>query len=302
MTRKINIICTSKPGDGLLMYSYEHQRCLNLLGIATNLVIITHPNFTQQDYIESLIQKYHNDIKDYGNVWFDNYIPHSDDISLIMGRSMITLPYLDKNKYDKEQLLSLFLLFGGKLISVYSENHPEDYTKALEYFHTKETYDLCDYDVYPNGVGKQFEKMINFGIYKDVEQKPQFKYLFLGTNKVYYKQAEKKILDSRDADYKSSHGILSYRDESYLNEKLNHVYAPVKNLLGLFETYVYTKTYFDPAPRLIQECKWLGKDIIYLRDKSIKDGGPVYMNRPVPTPEMYSDNINILVELIKGIK
>ena len=50
MTRKINIICTSKPGDGLLMYSYEHQRCLNLLGIATNLVIITHPNFTQQDY------------------------------------------------------------------------------------------------------------------------------------------------------------------------------------------------------------------------------------------------------------
>ena len=29
--------------------------------------------------------------------------------------------------------------------------------------------------------------------------------------------------------------------------------------------------------------------MIYLRDKNIKDGGPVYMNRPVPTKEMYSE-------------
>ena len=63
----------------------------------------------------------------------------------------------------------------------------------------------------------------------------------------------------------------------------------MKNLLGLFGTYVYTKNYFDPAPRLIQECKWLGKDVIYLRDKNIKDGGPVYYNRPVPTKKMYEN-------------
>ena len=40
----------------------------------------------------------------------------------------------------------------------------------------------------------------------------------------------------------------------------------------------------------------LGKEIIYLRDKNIKDGGPVYFNRPVPTKQMYSNNINILLE------
>ena len=40
---------------------------------------------------------------------------------------------------------------------------------------------------------------------------------------------------------------------------------------------------------------------IYLRDKNIKDGGPVYMNRPVPTKEIYQDNINILVNMIKAI-
>ena len=76
---------------------------------------------------------------------------------------------------------------------------------------------------------------------------------------------------------------------------------PVQNLLSCFKSYVYTKTYFDPAPRLLQECKWLGKEVIYLRDKNIKDGGPVYMNRPVPTEQMYSDNINILVKMIKAI-
>ena len=40
----------------------------------------------------------------------------------------------------------------------------------------------------------------------------------------------------------------------------------------------------------------------HLRDKNINDGGPVYMNRPVPTKEMYKSNINILVELIENIK
>ena len=51
----------------------------------------------------------------------------------------------------------------------------------------------------------------------------------------------------------------------------------------------------------MQECRWLGKEVIYLRDKNIKDGGPVYMNRPVPTKDIYKNNINILVKLIKSI-
>ena len=54
------------------------------------------------------------------------------------------------------------------------------------------------------------------------------------------------------------------------------------------------------TPRLIQECKWLGKKILYLRDKNIKDGGPVYMKRHI-NEQMYKENINILVETIKSI-
>jgi len=286
----INIVCTSKPGDGLLCYSYEHCCYLNSVGIKSQVVIITHHRFTQEDYINSIKEKYIT----CENLVFNNHTPSSKDITLIMGRSMMTLPFKDKKDYTQEQLLSMHLLFSNKLIAVYSENQHDLWEPALEYFKTKDVYNLCDFDVYPNGIGKQFEKIINFSIYKPVKNDIIYDYLFLGTNDVYYKEIEKHI-----DNYKSS-CILTY-DEKYINKNYNNIFAPVENLLGLFKTYVYTKTYFDPAPRLLQECKWLGKEVIYLRDKNIKDGGPVYMNRPVPTEEIYRNNINILIEVIRNI-
>ena len=290
----INLVCTSKPGDGLLCYSYEHCCYLNSIGIKSQLVIITHHNFTIQQYVDMIKEKY----KTYENVVFNTFTPTSKDISLIMGRSMLTLAYLNKSNYNNDQLLTLHLLFSGKLISFYSENHVKEYPIALNYFNPKEVFDICDHDVYPNGVGIHYEKMINFDVYKPITNDIQFDYLFLGTNNIYYKEIDKQIKDCPNCF--KSHGILTY-DEKYINKEYNNIFAPVKNLLGLFKSYVYTKTYFDPAPRLMQECRWLGKEVIYLRDKNIKDGGPVYMNRPVPTKDIYKNNINILVKLIKSI-
>jgi len=287
----INIVCTSKPGDGLLCYSYEHCCYLNSIGIASQVVIITHRKFKEQDYLDMLEEKY---VYVGNNIIFDNHTPMPNDITLIMGRSMMTLPFKDKHDYSYNQLLTMHLLFGGNLISVYSENQHDLWQPALKYFKNKRVYNLCDYDVYPNGEGEQYEKMINFEIYKPVVNDIQFDYLFLGTNDVYYNEILKHI------DKYKSHGVLTY-NEKYIIMDYNNIFAPVKNLLGLFKTYVYTKTYFDPAPRLMQECKWLGKEVIYLRDKNIKDGGPVYYNRPVPTKQMYSDNLNILVNMIKVI-
>jgi len=285
----INIVCTSKPGDGLLCYSYEHCCYLNSIGIASQVVIITHRKFKEQDYLDMLEEKY---VYVGNDVIFDHYTPMPNDITLIMGRSMMTLPFKDKNDYSYNQLLTMHLLFSKKLIAVYSENQHDLWQPALEYFKNTKVINLCDYEVYPDGEGQYFEKMINFSIYKPVVDDIQFDYLFLGTNDVYYSEISKHI------DKYKSHGVLTY-NEKYIIMDYNNIFAPVKNLLGLFKTYVYTKTYFDPAPRLIQECKWLGKEVIYLRDKNIKDGGPVYMNRPVPTEEMYKTNINMLVAMIK---
>ncbi len=284
----INLVCTSKPGDGLFHYSYEHCCFLNDLGISAKLIVIPNKKHIIQDYIDAINECYTK----FENIVFNDYMPRSDDVTLIMGRSMLTLAYLDYNSYTEEQKFTLHQLFGGKLISVYSENHIKKYPIALDFYEPEEVIDLCDHEVYVNGVGEQFEKIINFSIYKPIVDNIQFKYLFLGTNKTYYREVEKHIKNY------TSHGIIAYKDK-YINQKYNHLFVPVKNLLGLFDTYVYTKPNFDPAPRIIQECKWLGKEVIYLRDKSIIDGGPVYWKRPAKCLTEQKDKIENLLKYLK---
>ena len=288
--KNVNIVCTSKPGDGLLHYSYEYCCFLNDLGVNAKLIIIPNKKHTEQDYIDAINECY---IK-FENIIFNNYMPRSDDVTLIMGRSMLTLAYLDYNSYTEEQKLTLHSLFDGKLISVYSENHVKEYPIALNFYEPDKVIDLCDHEVYVNGVGDQFEKIINFSIYKPVVDNIQFKYLFLGTNKIYYREVEKHIKNY------SSHGIIAYKDK-YINQKYNHLFVPVKNLLGLFDTYVYTKPNFDPAPRIIQECKWLGKKFIYARSKDLKDGGPVYVDRPAKCLTEQKDKIENLLKWIEKL-
>jgi hypothetical protein len=271
----INITCTSKPVDGLLYYSYEYCSYLNSLGIKSTLIIICHRNFSQEEYIASLTSKYIC----FENVIFDNYSPNYDDVTLIMGRSMLTLAFLDFRSYNNEQQTSLKKLFSEDLISVYSENHPTKYPLAINFFSPKRIIDLCDTDVYPCGIGDHFEKRINFSIYKVWPDNIKFKYLFLGTNSAYYKSVE-KIINNYD-DY----GILTYND-NYINSNYNNVFVPVVNLMSIFDTYVYTKDTFDPAPRLIQECKFYGKSIIYARDSLLTDGGSVYTHRNVQPPDV----------------
>jgi len=282
----INIVVTSKPVDGLLYYSYEYCDMLNKAGYSAQVVVITHRNFTKKDYLDSISNKYIH----CQNIIIDDYVPALNDITLIMGRSMMTLSWQNFNDYTDVQKRILYRLFDGNVISVYSENHVDGYPKAVKFYNPKQIVDLCDTEVYPNGVGVHFEKTINFSIYKPHTDNIQFKYLFLGTNDKYYASVEKVI------DQYPDHGVLTY-DENYVNIKNNNVFVPVENLMSMFETYVYTKETFDPAPRIFQECKYYGKDVIYLRDKTIEDGGSVYWKRDCKEP-----NISTIVDSIKEFK
>jgi len=271
----INIVCTSKPVDGLLYYSYEYCSYLNEQGIDAQVIIVCHKNFSMYDYIRAISNKYIY----FQNVVFDNFVPNRADVTLIMGRSMMTLSWQSFNDYRNEQKETLRNLFSGNVISVYSENHPAEYPKAVEFYAPKQIVDLCDTEVYPNGLGAHFEKTINFSIYKPHVDNIQFKHLFLGTNDKYYATIEEVI------DQFPDHGILTY-DADYVNIKYNNIFVPVDNVMSMFETYVYTKETFDPAPRIFQECKYYGKDVIYLRDKTIVDGGSVYWKRDIKEPDI----------------
>jgi len=270
----VNIICTSKPIDGLLYYSYEYCCLLNHLGIASQLIIVCHRRYTPDTYRAAIINKY----TVFDNVVFDQYHPAEDDVTLVMGRSMITLSWQSFKDYTVIQQATLRSVFGSRVISVYSENHPEGYPRALAFYGPEHIVDLCDREVYPEGQGLHFEKTINFDIYKPHVDRVQFKYLFQGSNAEYYATAEKFI------DQYPDHGILTYR-EKYVNINYNNIFAPIENLLGIFDTYVYVKETFDPAPRIVQECKYFNKGLIYLRDPAIHDGGSVYYTRDITEPD-----------------
>lgn len=271
----INIVCTSKPVDGLFYYSYEYCSYLNSLGIDAQVIVICHRKFTVDDYIQTIANKYIHCKR----LVFNEFSPGEEDITLVMGRSMVTLSWQSFKDYTETQQETLRKVFSNNLISVYSENHPKEYPLAIEFYNPKKIIDLCDTEVYPNGVGEHFEKTINFSIHKPFVNDPQFKYLFLGTNEKYYATVEEVI------DQFSNHGILTY-DADYVNINNNNIFVPVKNLMSMFETYVYTKNTFDPAPRIFQECKYYGKDVIYLRDKTIQDGGSVYWKRNLKEPDI----------------
>ena len=271
----INIVVTSKPVDGLFYYSYEYCSYLNSKGIKARVIVITHRKFTQQDYLDVLKYKYIHQ----HNVLFNSLDGWVGDATLIMGRSMMTLSYQDFDNYSIQQQMLLRTLFSGNVISVYSENHPAQYPLAVKFYNPEKIVDLCDKEVYPEGVGIHFEKTINFEIHKPYKDNIQFKHLFLGTNEKYYQTVQNVI------DQYPDHGILTY-DAEYIDPNNNNIFVPVKNLMSLFETYVYTKDTFDPAPRIFQECKYYNKDVIYLRDKNMKDGGTVYWNRDVGVPDI----------------
>jgi len=273
----INIVCTAKPCDGLLYYSYEYCSYLNSIGTDAHLVIISHPLFSEEDYFNSITEKY----TFYENVIVDDIA--YDGMTLIMGRSMMTLGYKDRESYKIDQLLLMHMLFKDKVLVVYSENHPVEYNQALDYFCPREVVNLCDYDVYPKGVGKPFEKRIWFDIYKPLEKDVQFKYLFNGTNSQYYNAAKKVIHKYSD------HGIIIY-DIGVINSRYNNLIVPITNLLGTFDTYVYTKSILDPAPRIIQECIYYKKDIIF---EYTNKGAEVYRNRKIQKPDVE----NIINEL-----
>ena len=281
----INIVVSSKPVDGLFYYSYEYCSLLNEAKIDARVVVICHRKFTRNDYYKVIENKYIH----CKNIVFEDIEIDSKDVTFILGRSMLTLAWQDFDQYTEKQKSILRELFGGKLISVYSENHPTKYPLAVNFFQPAHIVDLCDTEVYLKGVGKHFEKTINFAIYKPHTDNIKFKHLFLGTNERYYQTVEKVIKDYPD------HGILTY-NEDYVNKDNNNVFVPVDNIMSMFDTYVYTKDTFDPAPRIFQECKYFGKQVIYLRDKSIHDGGSVYWNRDIKKP-----NIEPIVEAVKEL-
>jgi hypothetical protein len=178
--------------------------------------------------------------------------------------------------YTSEQYDLFRWLLSGTVVAVYSENHVSQYQHAIDNLACKKIVDVCDHDVYYNGIGNHFEKVVYFDIHKRVVDDVKFKYVFNGTNKHYYTLASNVIHKYSD------HGILVY-DNQDVDARYNNVIVPIDNLLGKFQCYVYTKNILDPAPRIIQECKYHNKQIIV---ENRNRGLDVYLKRDLKQPDV----------------
>lgn len=83
------------------------------------------------------------------------------------------------------------------------------------------------------------------------------------------------------------------------------IIPPVDDFMGLFKTFIYLPytNGFDATPRLIPECKFYGKDVVYLEDLDYKKSGGYY--RYLDTKENFdslflteNDEVIKLIELV----
>lgn len=111
-----------------------------------------------------------------------------------------------------------------------------------------------------------YVKKINFKKYKKILKTPEYDYLIYAT-----KNCRNLTLDTyQDLLEKYSGSFLCLtnkenRPESVLPERIQFKELPVEDLFSLFKTYIYTPVprKFDCSSRLIAECKFYGKDVIY---------------------------------------
>ena len=114
----------------------------------------------------------------------------------------------------------------------------------------------------------------------DVTEDEAFK-----VQKKYYRKYGTTLFGLMKNDKVNADDFLNYVHNINLKNlvKSNELINLLESLPG--KKYIYTKGTVDPAPRLIQECKYHNKEIIY---EASNTGAEAYKNRPIEKPNVES--------------
>lgn len=295
--KRINIVFASDYFDGLFFYSYEHFRFLEDNGFDVKFHIFLRPVHTKNDFLNMLLGKY-SDVSLDNIHFYDNNssINTFHGINFMLGESHLYHTYNRcQNASNSMHLkINLKMLMHLPIVIIHNENRPEIYPVAIKYFDPDQVFYLNDYDIYPNGYGQQYMKRINFDIYLPQKDEIEFTHLFNGSNDQYYESAL-KVID----EYPDSRVLVSHiHDDKYRDKQ---ILIPVEKLMNKFEKFVYTKDFFDPAPRIIQECFHYGKEVIYRRNLDIADGGSVYYQRGLDGMDFNLSHHPEILEILKNV-
>lgn len=138
--------------------------------------------------------------------------------------------------------------------------------KELQKNTSEKVFILQDYRIYGECFNSiDYKKKINFDKYKDINKKSE-KFMLYATkncrdisNNLY-----EELLQKYDADFICLTNKEN-KPKDKISTRLQFVDLPVVNFFECFGTYIYTPVarHFDCSPRLIAECKYYGRDVIY---------------------------------------
>lgn len=142
--------------------------------------------------------------------------------------------------------------------------------KSIQYNDDKNTFILQDPRVYNkvklNGI--DYKKKINFKIYKKTCKQSE-SYMMYGTENC-------RLIDNEIIEKYKDKDLKIIANEGFYDFKI--IKLPLKNLFDQFGTYIYTPVprKFDCSSRLIPECKFYNKKVIYEIDYINEDLGLFY--------------------------
>lgn len=143
------------------------------------------------------------------------------------------------------------------------------------------TYILQDDRVYEpvkkNGIN--YKKKILFNRLKQINETPDNKIMLYGTENCRLIPGDdlKKLLN----EYPKDEFLYLSNNPLDLQQRVQQMTLPVKDLFSKFSTYVYTPVprHFDCSPRLIAECKWYNRKVIYWNIDYLSEDRGLYWRR-----------------------
>jgi hypothetical protein len=231
------------------------------------------------------------------------------------------------NDYKKYKIISvkdsIILITDGNLLSFNNRNIIFNCKKILSFLcfeydfknlnNYRNTIFLQDYRIYNKN--KYFDsidyiKKINFDSYKkDIinNKNTALLYLTINCRNLLIKEIEEIVdkYNNFDSIYILSPENKTINNYFKNNTKVISFCPPVNNFFELFDTYIYTpiKRHFDCSPRLITECKFYNKNIIY-HNINYKDIGLEIRKKDIQNnfKNLYLTSKDNIINIIKNEK
>ena len=144
----------------------------------------------------------------------------------------------------------------------------KDFHYNLPYKNVTLLQDERVYNDQDNKISINYKKKIKFNIFKDIK-KPLTEAALLYITSNCRKLCDDSIIDII-AQYKFDKYVILSNDKNYKKrfkpfKNIDFPVMPVKNIFERFNTYIYTPTEdnFDCSPRVIAECSFYNKNVLY---------------------------------------